>query len=295
MKKNNRNGLLVAGLISVLSACGGGGSSSTPDQPNGGGSNGGSNKVKLVGVLTDSPINNISYQTSSGLSGKTNQSGEFNYHADDSITFSLGSIEFPDIQAQALLTPLELMETRDVNAVKVVNLLRLLQTLDNDNQPNNGIDISETTIAAIEQAQINFQDFDTPITNFAQLSQIDSVLATFEGGKSLIEQQAAIEHFVGTLASFDDFDLDMDGIPNNQDDDDDGDGVADTLDLFPLQYSESTDFDQDGIGDFTDTDDDNDGIDDDSDSVTRMLIEWENSSSNLSNTWLDTRLKHYLL
>ena len=41
--------------------------------------------------------------------------------------------------------------------------------------------------------------------------------------------------------------------------DDDGDGVADDLDAFPLDDSESVDSDGDGFGDNIDPDDDHDG------------------------------------
>jgi len=57
-------------------------------------------------------------------------------------------------------------------------------------------------------------------------------------------------------------DTDGDGIGNNTDTDDDGDGVADSLDALPLDPSESVDTDSDGIGNNSDLDDDNDGLTD---------------------------------
>jgi beta-glucanase (GH16 family) len=54
-------------------------------------------------------------------------------------------------------------------------------------------------------------------------------------------------------------DTDSDGIGNNADTDDDGDGAADSNDAFPLDSTESLDTDSDGIGNNTDNDDDNDG------------------------------------
>ena len=44
-------------------------------------------------------------------------------------------------------------------------------------------------------------------------------------------------------------DSDGDGTGNNADDDDDGDGVADTIDAFPLDGTETVDSDGDGVGD----------------------------------------------
>ena len=58
--------------------------------------------------------------------------------------------------------------------------------------------------------------------------------------------------------------------------DSDGDGVANSLDVFPLDPAEWSDADMDGIGDNADIDDDNDGIadfpdpDDDNDGLTDL-------------------------
>jgi hypothetical protein len=55
-------------------------------------------------------------------------------------------------------------------------------------------------------------------------------------------------------------DTDGDGIGNNADPDDDNDGAADAYDAFPLDSTEYLDNDADGVGDNADTDDDNDGV-----------------------------------
>ena len=57
-------------------------------------------------------------------------------------------------------------------------------------------------------------------------------------------------------------DTDSDGIANFYDTDDDNDGVADDLDAFPTDESETLDSDNDGVGNNTDNDDDNDGVSD---------------------------------
>ncbi|MCJ8274024.1 MAG: leucine-rich repeat domain-containing protein, partial [Psychrosphaera sp.] len=62
------------------------------------------------------------------------------------------------------------------------------------------------------------------------------------------------------LDSSETLDSDGDGTGNNADLDDDNDGVVDTEDAFPLDASESLDTDGDGIGNNADLDDDNDGV-----------------------------------
>jgi len=57
-------------------------------------------------------------------------------------------------------------------------------------------------------------------------------------------------------------DSDNDGSGNNADTDDDNDGVPDTEDALPLNPNESVDTDADGIGNNADTDDDGDGVSD---------------------------------
>ncbi len=62
-----------------------------------------------------------------------------------------------------------------------------------------------------------------------------------------------ISFFVGS-------DFDQDGIPDRYDDDDDNDSVADVLDGYPLDNTESADTDNDGVADNQDSDADADGV-----------------------------------
>ena len=75
-------------------------------------------------------------------------------------------------------------------------------------------------------------------------------------------------------------DTDLDGIGNNSDTDDDNDGVADDLDAFPFNSSESIDTDLDGIGNNADTDDDNDAVADSNDLFPLDASEWSDSDGD---------------
>lgn len=63
-------------------------------------------------------------------------------------------------------------------------------------------------------------------------------------------------------------------------DDRDKDGVADLIDAFPDDATESVDTDHDGIGDNTDNDDDNDGTPDEADAFPTNRNEWSDSDSD---------------
>ncbi|MBF0621638.1 MAG: putative Ig domain-containing protein, partial [Magnetococcales bacterium] len=69
-------------------------------------------------------------------------------------------------------------------------------------------------------------------------------------------------------------DTDGDGTGDNGDDDDDNDGVKDSVDAFPLDPTETLDTDGDTIGNNTDNDDDGDGVDDSEDQFPLDGTEW---------------------
>ena len=83
-------------------------------------------------------------------------------------------------------------------------------------------------------------------------------------------------------------DTDSDGTGNNADTDDDGDGVIDTDDAFPLDSSESVDTDGDGTGNNADTDDDGDGVLDTADAFPLDSTESADTDSDGTGNNADT-------
>ncbi|MCC4307604.1 hypothetical protein LL252_03380 [Alcanivorax marinus] len=121
----------------TLTACGGGGSSS--------GGGGEPSTSSETGVFTDSPVAGIQYRTNPGnKSGKTSALGEYNYVEGDTVTFSIGDTDLPSIAASGRVTPADMADGNDADVV--INVLRLLQTLDDDGNPDNGISISQQTL-----------------------------------------------------------------------------------------------------------------------------------------------------
>lgn len=239
----------------------------------------------LTGIVLDAEVDGLMYQTSSGLSGVTNAEGHFRYHAADTVSFSLAGIDFPEFNAGAVITPLDLVNTTLFNDAALVNLLRLLQSLDDDRDAAQGIRLSPEKLTLLQQAGISYQDLALPLAEFEQLLVNNNVFAA-SGADAMLTADAAIAHFSETLGNTDVIDTDGDGIANVRDDDDDNDGTADIFDAFPWDATEQSDFDGDLIGDNADNDDDNDGIADSNDTNLKLIVELNTGAASVTHQLL---------
>lgn len=145
MKKHTLSIVIVA---ASLSGCGGGSDSSSPTP---------APEVK-TGIFTDSPVKGLYYETKS-QSGLTNQLGEFSYIEGEIITFKLGGSILGMSKAQENITPFTLTgvkalsnQSQITDALlsdtpnsfeKAINIATLLQGLDQDGNPENGIDLGD--------------------------------------------------------------------------------------------------------------------------------------------------------
>jgi len=185
--KEFKNWALTAVISSIaLTGCSGssssgGGSSSTPPPA-------GANET---GVFVDSAVAGINYATSpSGQTGQTNNLGEYEYQSGDTVTFSVGGINLPPVTATGRITPVDMGSgTTNWNEDQtVVNILRLLQTLDDDGNPANGINITPAVHTALKDValdpSLSESDFETQANTALQNTS-----------KTLIDKTAAIAHF----------------------------------------------------------------------------------------------------
>jgi hypothetical protein len=124
----------------ILVGCGGGSSSTTTTDE------------KQVGTFIDSAVAGTQYTTSSGLSGTTDEYGHFQYRQGDTVELRIGNLILGEAQPNedGLLTPQDLA---DNNETAQTLILQILQSLDIDNDPSNGITIDPTL--AEELADIN--------------------------------------------------------------------------------------------------------------------------------------------
>lgn len=109
-------------------------------------------QADIKGQLVDSHISGVSYTTSSGKTGVTDHDGYFIYSLEDTtITFNIGNLKVADFNLSAINTdhkilPADLVGVDRNNStdVNVLKLIRLFQSLDDDNNPYNGINITDS-------------------------------------------------------------------------------------------------------------------------------------------------------
>lgn len=190
--------LVIVGLTLVISACGGGGGSEATPEPV-------TTPVvappaTFTGRFLDSAVENLNYSTGS-QTGMTNSEGEFQYQLGENVVFSIGELALPATEVKSLLTPLDLFGTRDINHVSVVNLLRLLQSLDEDGDATNGIVIPQMAhdMATGLTADFASAEFDSQVNELIANSGVVHM--------QLISAEEAVYHFQQTLNQ-----LEQDGV-----------------------------------------------------------------------------------
>ena len=152
----------------------------------------------LTGVFLDSAVSGLTYSTNS-VSGITNRSGEFEYREDEILTFSIGGIVLGEAVGAAILTPVEIvLGATDHTDPAVINILRLLQSLDEDSYPANGITISDTTTSLAENIVI---DVNVPVDTFSADSSLNAFILLSTGSSGLVEAADAQQHYQEQQAS----------------------------------------------------------------------------------------------
>jgi hypothetical protein len=137
-----------------------------------------------------------SFYSTATLSGTTDADGTFTYFPSEVVSFYIGDILIGSAEGQDILTPLEFVpDAEDASHPEVTSILRFLQSLDEDGDPDNGITISQLTITQAASQELDFTlseaDFETAA---------DALLSVLTGGEviELIDAAAALEHFTGT-------------------------------------------------------------------------------------------------
>jgi hypothetical protein len=92
-----------------------------------------------------------------GVEAKTDATGHFSYKAGDYITFKVGDIELGTALGKPFLSPVALaMGATSEADPTVTNISKFLQTIDNDKNPSNGIELTAAIHAAAKSKDIKF-------------------------------------------------------------------------------------------------------------------------------------------
>ena len=186
--------LILTSAFVLLTACGGGGSSDPPSESGPPANESGPSPD--IGVFLDSPVINIGYRTET-LESVTNSLGEYEYLPGETVTFFIGDLEFPPVEASGTVTALDLAGTANTSDPRVVNMIRLLQTLDQDGNPQNGITISDTAKSTATQV-----DFDLSEADFSSSLAVTTLIMNAGQDNTVVElvnREDAIDHFIQTL------------------------------------------------------------------------------------------------
>ncbi|MFQ3200753.1 MAG: hypothetical protein ACI9SK_001480 [Zhongshania sp.] len=253
-----------------------------------------------LGQFIDSPVKGAGYRRGTlPQLFTTSTDGSFTFLAGERVEFRLGNISFGSVETTAntqFVTPRVLALDNDSARI---NMARFLITLDSDQNPNNGIEIS----AAVKQAAWQYSgsnDFATLESN--ELAEFASV-ANGSAGRSLVSSDVAEKHLAQSEADISDgqydYDYDSGGTDNDNDgindpddqcpnsepgaivasngcevpngsNDDDNDEVINANDNCPaIANSDQANLDQDQRGDACDNDIDGDGLPNDKDDEPR--------------------------
>lgn len=181
---------VLALSMALLAACGGGGGSDDDAPPVE------TSEDRLTGQFLDSPVEGLRYQTG-GRTGETNANGEFEYVAGHTVSFFIGDVLLGSVIGRDIVTPIDLVpEGSGSRHPKVVNMIRLLQTLDDNGNPDDGIVLSDEVNASFEGASI---DLDQAALVFSQDGDLQYALEQATGSTILVDNMAAIGHFEAQL------------------------------------------------------------------------------------------------
>jgi hypothetical protein len=158
------------------------------------------------GQLIDAPVQGVRYESGS-VSGITGDLGEFQYETGGTIRFFIGDIALGEaVRGKSVITPLDLVPNGTIDSPTVINIARLLQSLDSIPGDN------RLTIPALLRAEavrsngavaasIQYLDFadETAFVN-AATQLISTLTASYPFTAVLVDRQSAKEHLADALA-----------------------------------------------------------------------------------------------
>ena len=207
-------------MLMLLVACGGGGS--------GGNDNDNCESIRgpqtLTGRFIDSPVEGLRYSSydiriadaCASHFGTTNSNGEFFYEPGHHVSFRFCTAcpAMPRFPAQAIVTPADIVDAArsiEDKGRTFRNLLRFIQTLDVDGDPNNGIRLATIPSDIYYEAYplggtIMYIDvFDVDDSEFETDDAILTIIGRATNTSNLVDTQTAEAHFNNVIADLPDY------------------------------------------------------------------------------------------
>jgi hypothetical protein len=176
MRKSLKRGSLALGAILALNACGG--SSATTET--------------AEAYYLDSAVAGVNYKCGS-LEGITDEEGKFSFEKGQACVFSLGEIFLRAMDSTLLVEGKKIVEEN-------LTVATVLQSLDNDGDPSNGITITKEVINAFESAVKEVSD---ALVIPQTVEHLETVVATIENNVTdfnghIVSQEDALAHLQET-------------------------------------------------------------------------------------------------
>ncbi|MCK4441233.1 MAG: hypothetical protein KAU90_04455 [Sulfurovaceae bacterium] len=156
-----------------------------------------------IGHYFDSAVKGVDYKCGD-FNGTTDSNGTFQYEKDKDCLLTLGN----DLVLQELNSS-ELSKYKGIIVEKNVSKAVFLQTLDNDGDASNGIDIIDSVKTKIADMNVSSVLVDDALTSFQ-----DDLVGTDGYNGSLIDVDKAKSHLVDTIKSLQDDGEDVIGNDN---------------------------------------------------------------------------------
>ena len=181
-----KTSLVISSMAAIglaLTGCGGGG---------GGGST--SSTQTGTGYYVDSAVAGVNY-TCGSQTGTTDKDGKFTFEQGQDCTFELAGITLKKVPSDNLVDNAKVVENN-------VSVARFLQSIDNDGDPSNGIQITEKTLTvltkALQEENIKTVPDDT-IKLDTVVSHIEQEDDSFQG--HVVTEEEAQKHLQSTQES----------------------------------------------------------------------------------------------
>ncbi len=147
----------------------------------GGGSSSSSTPTIAQGQFIDAPVAGVDVYQNGKLVATTDAEGKYKYTTGSAVTFKVGELTLGTASAKAIITPADLSSDTAV----VTKVLQVLQSLDSDNNPANGIVIEKTTA----------EKFKTVVNLVDATATVETVLKDVVATDKIVTAENALKHF----------------------------------------------------------------------------------------------------